>query len=79
MLAMRNSLVAQWSGLGTFTTGAHSQSVVEQLGCCKLHSATYEHTYIYIYVCIYIYISVFCKILTFRKRNSLWLVLEEGY
>ena len=58
MLALRNSLVAQWSGLGTFTTGAHSQSVVEQLGCCKLHSAKYVHTYIYICMYIYIYICI---------------------
>lgn len=39
MLALENSLVAQCSGLGAFTAGAHIQSLVGQLGCCKLHGA----------------------------------------
>ena len=37
ILALENSLVAQCSGLGAFTAGAHIQSLVGQLGCCKLH------------------------------------------
>ena len=39
MLALENSLVAQWSGLCAFIAGAHIQSLVGQLGCCKLHGA----------------------------------------
>ena len=68
MLALRNSLVAQWSGLGTFPAGAHSQSVVEQLGCCKLHSAKYIHIYIYIYIYIYIKKKLFssCSIYIYK-------------
>ena len=38
MLGLENSL-AQWSGLCAFIAGAHIQSLVGQLGCCKLHGA----------------------------------------
>lgn len=61
MLALENSLVAQWSGLCAFIAGAHIQSLVGQLGCCKLHDAKNKK----------VLIVVSCRILILRKRNSL--------